>query len=38
MYTFALETGKATLEDLVCCTAASIALLPPIKFGWEVFM
>ena len=27
MYTFTLETGKPTLEDLVCCTAASIAKL-----------
>jgi len=37
-YTFCLETGIAAREDLDCCTAISSALLPPIKFGWEVFM
>lgn len=37
-YTFGLETDKAALEDLVCCTAISNALLPPTKFGCEVFM
>lgn len=38
IYTFCLGMGAATLDDLTCCSAISTALLPPIKFGWEVFM
>lgn len=36
--TFCLEADPGTLEDLSCWRAISTALLPPRKFGCEVFM
>lgn len=38
MHTFGLGKDTESLEDLTCSNAFSTALLPPIKFGCEVFI
>ena len=38
LQTFGRATGWGTLEDFTFSIAASTALVPPIKFGWQVFM